>query len=63
MEEKYPVLVDEFIKKDGLYHEPIIETLLSKMNNLVDDYAKLSPDERIASRIRRSEEVVKKKWF
>ena len=59
MEEKYPVLVAEFIKKDGEYHSQDIEQLLTKMNELVDDYAKLSPDERIGARIRRGDEVVK----
>jgi hypothetical protein len=60
MSVKYPVLVSEFIKKDGKYHNKDIENLLTKMNELVDDYAKLSPEERIGSRIRTGEEVIKK---
>lgn len=60
MEEKYPGLVDAFIKKDGKFHTPEIEQLLTKMNDLADEYAQLNPDERIGARIRRGEEVVKK---
>lgn len=55
---KYPQLVDNFIKTDGKYYNPLFTKLLDRMNELVDDYAKLSPEERIASRIRTGKEVV-----
>lgn len=57
--QKYPLLVDTFIKPTGQFYNQDITKLLGKMNNLVDDYAKLEPWQRIASRIRDGKEVVK----
>jgi len=58
---KYPDLVDSFIKPEGEYYHPQFTNLLDKMNDLVDDYSRLSPEERIASRIRTGKEVVENK--
>lgn len=55
---KYPVLVKEFINPSGTYYNQDISTLLAMMNGLVDDYARLEPWQRIASRIRSGKEVV-----
>lgn len=55
---KYPDLVDAFIKPGGEYYDPQFSKLIDKMNELVDDYARLSPEERIGSRIRTGKEVV-----
>lgn len=57
---KYPDLVDTFIKPTGQYYNSQFSKLLEKMNELVDDYAKLTPEQRIASRIRTGKEVVDK---
>lgn len=57
---KYPELVDTFIKPTGDYYSPKFTELLDKMNNLVDAYAKLPPEERIGSRIRTGKEIVDK---
>lgn len=55
---KYGDLVDSFIKPEGNYYNQQFTELLYKMNDLVDDYARLSPEERIGSRIRTGKEVV-----
>lgn len=60
IQEKYPDLVDSFIKPEGQYYNPKFTELLEDMNQLVDDYAALSPEQRIASRIRTGKEVVDK---
>ncbi len=57
---KYPDLVDAFIKPEGQYYNPKFTELLEDMNQLVNDYATLSPEQRIASRIRTGKEVVDK---
>lgn len=56
----YPDLVNSFIKPTGEYYNAQFSKLLEKMNELVDDYASLSPEQRIASRIRTGKEVVKR---
>jgi hypothetical protein len=56
---KFPTLVDKFIKSDGKYHRKEFEFLLDKMGELAGDYAKMTPEQRIASRLRSGEEVVK----
>jgi len=55
---KYPDLVDSFIEPGGQYYNPQFTKLLDRMNQLVEDYAKLSPEQRIGSRIRTGKEVV-----
>lgn len=60
IQEKYPDLVDAFIKPEGEYYNPKFTQLLEAMNELVDDYAALSPEQRIGSRIRTGKEVVDK---
>ena len=56
--QKYPVLVDNFIKPTGKFYNKDITKLLQKMNGLMDKYAKLSPEARIGARIRTGKEVV-----
>ena len=56
---EYGDLVAAFIKPTGKYYNPLFTRLLDRMNELVDDYAKLSPEQRIGSRIRTGEEVVR----
>lgn len=56
----YPELVNEFIKPSGRFYSAEFSRLLEKMNELVDDYAKLPPEDRIASRIRTGKEIVDK---
>jgi len=56
----YPELVNAFIKPDGEYYDPLFTQLIEKMNSLVDDYARMTPEQRIASRIRTGKEVVDK---
>ena len=58
--EKYGDLVDTFIKPDGEYYHKDVGTLLEKMNELVDDYAKMTPEQRIGARIRTGKEIVQK---
>ena len=58
--EKYPDLVNQFIKPTGRFYHPKVTELLDGMNSLVDDYAKMTPDQRIGARIVRGEEAVKK---
>lgn len=58
--EAYPELVDAFIRPSGTYYNPLFTKLLDGMNDLVDDYARLSPEERIGARIRTGREVVDK---
>jgi len=58
---KYPDLVDAFIKPEGQYYNPLFTKLLDRMNELVEDYSKLSPEDRIGSRIRTGKEVVDSK--
>jgi hypothetical protein len=55
---KYPNLVESFIEPTGEYYDPKFTELLDDMNSLVDDYAKLTPEQRIGSRIRTGKEVV-----
>lgn len=55
---KYPDLVNAFIKPEGQYYNPKFTELLDAMNELVDDYAALSPEQKIGSRIRTGKEVV-----
>lgn len=57
---EYGDLVDAFIKPDGKYYHPQFTELLDDMNSLVDDYAKLTPEQRIGSRIRTGKEVVER---
>lgn len=56
----YPELVEAFIKPSGKYYDPLFAKLLDRMNTLVEDYSKLSPEDRIASRIRTGKEIVDK---
>ena len=58
---KYGDLVDAFIKPEGKYYSTEFTRLLDKMNELVDDYMKLSPEQRIGARIRTGKEVVEEK--
>ena len=58
---KYPDLVNSFIKPTGEYYNPKFTRLIEKMNDLVDDYAKLSPEQKINSRIRTGKEVTESK--
>lgn len=58
--DKYPDLVNEFIKPSGRFYDNKFGILLSNMNELVDDYAKLSAEQKIGSRIIRSDEIVKR---
>ncbi|HNW65694.1 MAG TPA: hypothetical protein PKO10_00610, partial [Aliarcobacter cryaerophilus] len=55
---EYPDLVNSFIKPEGKYYDPLFTKLLERMNQLVDDYARLTPEQRIGSRIRTGKEVV-----
>lgn len=57
---KYPELVNLFINPNGEYYKPEIGELLESMNTLVENYAKMTPEQRIGSRIRRGDEVVKR---
>ena len=54
----YPKLVDAFIKPTGKYYDPLFIKLLDRMNTLVEDYSKLSPEDKFASRIRTGKEIV-----
>ena len=58
--EQYPGLVDAFIKPTGEYYDPLFAKLLDRMNTLVEDYSKLSPEDKIGSRIRTGKEIVDK---
>lgn len=55
---EYPDLVDAFLPETGKYYDPLFNKLLDRMNQLVDDYARLTPEQRFASRIRTGKEVV-----
>jgi len=55
---EYPDLVNAFIPETGKYYDPLFNKLLERMNQLVDDYARLTPEQRFASRIRTGKEVV-----
>jgi hypothetical protein len=57
----YPLLVDNFINPQGQFYHPDITKLLDKMNLMVDDYAKLKPNERIGARLVGGKEIVKRK--
>jgi hypothetical protein len=61
MLKEYPSLVEDFIKPSGKYYNKEITRLLDEMNNLVDNYAKLTPEQRIGSRILDGKEVIKQK--
>lgn len=54
----FPNLVNAFIKPTGEYYDPLFTKLLERANELVEDYSKLSPEDRIASRIRTGREIV-----
>lgn len=56
----YPDIVKTFINPEGEYYNPLFTKLLDKMNELVDDYARMTPEQRIGSRIRTGKEVVEK---
>jgi hypothetical protein len=58
--DKYPELVNTFIKPEGRFHDKKFGQLLSKMNELVDDYAQLSAEQKIGSRVIRSDDIVKR---
>jgi len=59
--EKYPDLVDAFIRPGGQYYNPLFTKLLDRMNTLVDDYAKLTPEQKIGARVRDGKEIVNDK--
>jgi hypothetical protein len=56
----YPDLVNQFIKPTGTYYDPLFTKLLDRMNTLVEDYAKLSPEDKINTRIRTGDEIVRR---
>lgn len=58
--QSHPNFVREFIMPDGEYYVPETTKLLDGLNQIVDDYAKLSSEEKIGSRIARGEEVTKR---
>jgi len=58
--QKYPRLVNEFINPKGKYHDPKFTQLINDMNSLVEDYAKLNPEQKIGGRIVRGKEIVDK---
>lgn len=57
---KYPELVDAFIKPGGRFYTEKYTKLLDAFNQLVEDYARLEPEQQIGARIVTGEEVVKK---
>ena len=57
---RYPLLVKEFIEPTGKYYQPMTTQLLDKMNEVVGDYMKLKPWERVGTRIARGDEVKKR---
>jgi len=61
IKEKYPALFNQFIQPGGSFFSNDIGRLLEMVNKLVERYARLSPDQRIGSRIRNGKEVVKQK--
>ena len=56
--EQYPLLVDAFLKPGGEFYHPDMTKLLTMANAIVEDYAQLTPEERIGTRIRTGREVV-----
>jgi len=54
----YPELVREFINPNGQYYKKEFTMLLEGLNEIVDDFAQLTPDERVGARIRDGKEVV-----
>lgn len=58
VQEQYPALVEAFIKPGGKYYHEDITRLLDMAAEVVEDYAKLTPAERIGTRIRTGREVV-----
>lgn len=57
---KYPDLVDAFINPEGRYYHPKTTQILDSLNSLVDDYQKMTPEQRIGARMRSGDEIVKK---
>ena len=58
--DKYPMLVEDIIAPGGRFYHPEIQRLLTKVNNLVGEYSNLTPEQRIASRIIRGDEIIKR---
>jgi hypothetical protein len=61
MAKQYPNLYTKFVKEDGEFHHDKHKQLLDKMDRLAQDYAQLSPAQKVGSRIRRGKEVIKDK--
>lgn len=51
IESEYPVLVNEFIKPTGLYYNPKFTETLDKMNEIIEQYSSLAPEDKIGERI------------
>jgi hypothetical protein len=56
---KYPKLVEAFITPEGKYYHKQTTQLLDGMNSLVEDFQKMTPEQRIGSKMRSGDEVVK----
>ena len=56
---KYPKLIDAFIKPDGAYYHPQTTQLLDGMNSLVEDFQRMTPEQRIGAKMRSGDELVK----
>lgn len=60
MNELYPDLVKQFVNPEGKYYKAEFTKLLDGLNDIVEDYAQLTPEERIGARIRDGREVVRR---
>ena len=57
--ETYPNLIKEFIAPTGKYYHPQVTQLLDGMNSLVEDFQKMTPEQRIGAKMRSGDELVK----
>jgi hypothetical protein len=57
---RYPDLVAAFINPSGKYYDPRFTRLLDGLSEVVGDYAQMSPEQRLGTRVARGPEVARK---
>ena len=60
---EYPTLVNQFLKPDGAFYEPVIGDIITDIKDIVARYQHLSPLDKIGARIASGKTNVRKDSF
>jgi|TARA_Y100000310_G_scaffold110581_1_gene108960 hypothetical protein len=60
---EYPLLVNDFLKKGGRYHHPVMTEIITDLNEIVKDYQGLSSLDKIGSRVTSDHPNIDKESF